>query len=89
MKKSFLKKYAMLLTYEDLADSSNNKFIIVELQQDLHGNFTKILKPDLSTRKKIYDAYNDVSLDGVNRYFYDNGIFLYNNRGNIYWKKDS
>ena len=86
LEKCFAKKYAILLTDENLIDSKKNKYIIVELEQDSSGEFKKICRPNLSSDSDISNAYSDIKHDGVNRWFYDNGLFLYNNKGQISWK---
>lgn len=79
-------KYALVLVEE----RQGKQFCeIYELHQDVRGSWTTLSKASVDSLGDIEKLYADVKSDGINRWFYDNGTFLYHPTKEIWeWEKN-
>jgi len=80
-------KYAMILVR---IDSSTSKEVceLVELydKEDDNG-FVSFCSTKLLSPQDLLRAAKDVETDGINRWFYDNGVFTYNEDKTLSWER--
>ncbi len=69
-------KYAMILVdIEGSGKEAKEVCELVELYDLADRGFTTFCKATLSSEKDILMAAEDVKRDGINRWFYENGVF--------------
>ena len=74
-------KYAMILVYIN-PDTKEETCQLVEVCNDESFCNTRLLSPE-----QLEKAAKDVSCNGVNRWFYENGIFSMTSNGYWHWDK--
>jgi|7_EtaG_2_1085326.scaffolds.fasta_scaffold00505_19 hypothetical protein len=67
-------KYGLILVEESQDKQSCQ---IYELYQNQNDEWTILAKPSIDSLDNVEKLYADIKADGINRWFYDNGIFLY------------
>ena len=80
-------KYAMILVYID-PDNKEETCQLVEVCRDEgQDGFTSFCRASLLNPKELERAAKEVSYDGVNKWFYENGIFYKTHDGYWSWEK--
>ena len=74
-KRTFDWKYSLVLV-----DIRSGKEIcqIYELYQDTDGDWTLFANAFVDSVEDVEKLYENIKTDGINRWFYENGDFLYN-----------
>ena len=72
-------KYGMIKVSEEI-DLETNEVIedvceLVELYQNNEGDWLKFGKPSITSIENLYLAFSDISNDGINTWFWENGRF--------------
>ena len=82
-------KYAMILVHIASSDSNDIKETCKLVEVYSHGKegFTSYCNTALLSPGELKRAAADVENDGVNRWFYDNGIFSQDSMGEWSWER--
>jgi len=78
-------KYSLVLVKQDGEKATCQ---IYELYKDIAGEWTSLCVPRIDSVVEVEKLYKDIKRDGINKWFYNSGTFLYNSQKNEWqWEK--
>ena len=82
-------KYGLIkIDYPGLWENDEN-CELVELYKDGNGNYTSFTRARIKSLKELQNAHRDVSRDGINTWFAENGTFEWDSSDKFWiWHKN-
>ena len=78
-------KYGLVLVRQD---GGRDTCQIYELYKDIQGQWTSFSSPRIDSVEDVEKLHRDIKKDGINKWFYNNGEFLYNSQKNEWeWER--
>jgi len=83
-------KYGLIrIDYPGLWETDGHYCELVELYADVDGEYTSFSKARINSIKELQNAFNDVSRDGINEWFAENGEFKWDKKDKFWnWTKN-